>query len=247
MPPAKHVRYESKLGVIRVLKTEKTGTSTYVLKGGHQTAVDRSGTSLDTYIHALYSFVLQSGAKDILMIGCGGGTLATMLARAKKRLTVVDIDKHAFTVAKRHFHMPRGIKCRVADGLAFMEKTRKRYDALIIDAFIGEKIPPHMKGNEICAAARRCLKATGALFMNVCLSTRDDLTADKLAVRFQKNGWDIRLIDTPRIPARNAIVLGGKVENVQTPELIVLPDTGLRQLKKELAAMRFRDIRQRAR
>jgi hypothetical protein len=124
-----------------------------------------------------------------------------------------------------------------------MEKTRKRYDVVIIDAFIGEKIPPHMKGNEICAAARRCLKPGGALFMNVCLSTRDDLTADKLAARFHKNGWEIRLIDTPRIPARNAIVLGGKVADLRIPQLIVLPDTGLKQLKKELAAMRFRDVR----
>jgi spermidine synthase len=244
MPPLRQVRYESDIGVVRVLTTEKTGTSTYILRGGHQTAVDRAGVSLDTYIHALYGFLSQTKARDILMIGCGGGTLATMLARAGKRLTVVDIDKNAFTIAKRHFQMPASVTCRVADGLAYMQKARKRYDALILDAFIGEKIPPHMKGDEICQAAMRCLRKGGLLLMNVCLSTRSDRTADKLAVRFQNNGWQVRLVDSPRIPARNAIVLGGRVGKLREPEVIVRPETGLRQLTRELAAMRFRDIRE---
>jgi len=77
----------------------------------------------------------------------------------------------------------------------------------------------------------------------VCLSDRADLTADRLAARFQRNGWHIRLYDTPRIPARNAIILGGAVEKLREPNLIARPATGLPQLKKELAAMRFREIR----
>src|SRR5258708_7434540 len=133
MPPLKQVRYESDIGAVRVLTKETTGTSTYILKGGHQTAVDRNGISLDTYIHAVYGFVLHLAASDILMIGCGGGTLATMLAGAGKKLTAVDIDKNAFTIAKRHFHMPREITCRVADGLVYMQKTRRRYDVVIVD------------------------------------------------------------------------------------------------------------------
>lgn len=243
MTPYKQVRYESDIATIRVLTKENTGVSTYILKGGHQTAIDRNGVSLDTYIHALYGFVLQIPAREVLMIGCGGGTLGTMLTRAGKKLTVVDIDRNAFTIARRHFHMPREINCRVADGLAYMQKTRRRYGAVIIDAFIGEKIPSHMKGDEICLAARRCLSNDGALFMNVCLNERTDMIADRLAARFQRNGWRIRLYDTPRISARNAIILGGAIETLREPDLITLPGTGHRQLKRELAAMRFRDIR----
>ena len=81
---------------------------------------------------------------------------------------------------------------------------------------------PLVQGFQTRAADTVLLVSTaGALFMNVCLDDRADRTADKLAARFQRNGWNIRLIDTPRIPARNAVVLGGKVNALRAPKLIV--------------------------
>src|SRR6267378_914232 len=98
MTAKKRARFNTPIGIVRLLYKEKTGVATYILKGGHQTAVDRDGVSLDMYIHAIYDLILQTGAKDILMIGCGGGTLATMLTRAGRRVVVVDIDKTSFVL-----------------------------------------------------------------------------------------------------------------------------------------------------
>jgi spermidine synthase len=239
---SKQVKYRSTVGTIKLLYAEKTGTLIYVQRGGNQSAMDSGGVSLDTYVHAIYSLVLQTAAKTVLMIGCGGGVLGTMLVRAGVKVTIVDIDKASFTLARRHFHMPRDIACHVADGLAHIQKTRKRYDVLVVDAFIGEKIPKHLTGDTFFQAVRRCVRSGGAMFMNVCLDDRADLTAERLAARLTDNDWTVRLLDRPRLPARNAIVMAGAVEHLKQPRLIVVPETEIRRIKNELEALRFRPV-----
>ncbi len=235
-------KYASALGTIRLRYKKDTGTLTYVQRGGNQSAVDRNGVSLDTYIHALYGLIAQQPAKTVLMIGCGGGTLGKMLSRDGSDVTIVDIDKASFKLAKRHFGLPPDITCHVGDGLAYMQRTRRRFDVLIIDAFIGEDIPPQFTGDTFCRAARRCLKRSGKLFMNVCINDKADLTAAALALRLKNNGWAARLLDQ-RGTARNAIVLGGNVKGIKKPRLRDQPQTEVSRIKRELNGMHFRRIR----
>ncbi len=236
-------RYASKWGAIKLLY-RKSGTLTYVQRGGNQSAVDRNGVSLDTYVHAIYGLARQKPAKTVLMIGCGGGTLGKMMSKDDKHVTIVDIDKASFKLARAHFGLPKSIRCHVGDGLAFMQATRRRFDAVIVDAFIGEKIPAHMTGDDFCKAARRCLKPRGCLFMNVCLNDKADLTADNLAGRFTATGWTTKILDQ-RGTARNAIVAAGNVKGLRKPRLVHVPQTEVARIRRELGGMRFR--RRRAR
>ncbi len=237
-PPSK-TKHASKLGAIKLLYKKNSGTLTYVQRGGNQSAVDRDGVSLDTYVHAIYGLALQKSAMRVLMIGCGGGTLGKMLSQAGKRVTIVDIDKASFKLARKHFGLPDDIACHMGDGLAFMQKTRTRFDVVIVDAFIGEKIPTHMTGDDFCKAARRCLKSSGTLFMNVCLDDKADFTADNLTSRFYTHGWATRLLDQ-RGSARNAIVVAGNVQGLRRPRLLHIPQTEVARIKRELGGMRFR-------
>jgi len=235
-PPSKHA---SKFGVIKLHFRKRTRTLTYEQKGGWQSRADVNGISLDAHIHALYGLVLQHAGKSILMIGCGGGTLGTMLARAARRVSLIEIDPVSIRLAKRYFGLPRNIACHVGDGLAFMQKNRRRYDVLIVDAFTGENIPAHLKDAAFFEAARRCLRRNGLVMVNVCLERKSDPTADEIAMGFKERGWSVRLLDSPGA-ARNAIVLAGKVKNLQRPRLLLVPEAGAKQTAKELTAMRFR-------
>src|SRR5207247_9380816 len=129
-PPIKHA---SKFGVIKLRFRKRSHTLTYEQKGGYQSTADCNGVSLDAHIHALYGLTLQRPGKSVLMIGCGGGTLGTMLARARRRVSIVEIDPVSFPPAKRYFGLPRNIPCRVGDGLAFRRRTRGCSDARFID------------------------------------------------------------------------------------------------------------------
>jgi hypothetical protein len=85
-PPLKH---PSKYGVITLRFRKRSRTLTYAQKGGNQSTADCNGVSLDAHIHALYGLTLQRPGKKVLMIGCGGGTLGSMLARAGGRFRLL--------------------------------------------------------------------------------------------------------------------------------------------------------------
>jgi len=238
-PPLRHA---SKYGVITLRFRKRSCTLTYSQKGGNQSTADCNGVSLDAHIHALYGLTLQRRGKKVLMIGCGGGTLGSMLARAGRQVSVVEIDPVSFTVARRYFGLPRNVACHVGDGLAFMQTTRRRYDIVIIDAFTGENIPDHLKGAAFFEAVGRCLRKDGIALVNVCLDRKSDPTADRIAAGFKERGWPVRVLDSPG-GERNAIVLAGEVRKLRSPKLLIPPQTGSKVTHEELRAMRFRQRR----
>src|ERR1700761_459835 len=99
-----------------IVQDNASGRVSYWQQGDNHSASDRNGVSLADYIHAMLGFIVQSKAKHVLMIGCGGGNLATMLDRIGVAVTMVDIDAHSFEIARRYFHLPADVACHVADG-----------------------------------------------------------------------------------------------------------------------------------
>jgi len=235
-PPLKH---PSLFGVIKLRYRAHNRTLIYEQKGGNQSSADEAGVSLDAHVHAIYDLALQMPGKKILLVGCAGGTLATMLARAGKHVTAVDIDKIAFKLARRYFQLPRNVTCHVADGLAFMQQTRQRFDAVILDTFIGEKIPEHMRSATLFLAIRKCLRPHGAVFVNVCLDGRRDFTADEIARGFRRQKFPVRLLDG-RGAQRNAVVMAGGVRTLRRPKLRLQPLADAKQIAKDIAGMKFR-------
>ncbi|MCA0201005.1 MAG: fused MFS/spermidine synthase [Proteobacteria bacterium] len=235
------LRHPGKFGTITI-RAKKDGTRGYHQKGGNQSTVDAHGVSLDIYIHALYGLALQRGTK-VLMIGCAGGTLATMLARKGRDVTLVDIDRAAFKLAKSYFQLPRDIACHVSDGLRFMQKVRGTFDVVIVDAFIGEAIPDHFTGEAFYKAAKRCVKKDGLALVNVCLHDKKDRLADEIANGFAARGWAVKLLDEPG-GARNAIVAAGNVRGLRKPGVSSPPEVGAKDLTRGVTAMKFRKLAQ---
>jgi len=64
---------ETRFGTITVFRRKLTGAMVYDQSGSHQSEADQSGISLASYVHAFYDLLLQKDARDVLMVGCGGG------------------------------------------------------------------------------------------------------------------------------------------------------------------------------
>jgi len=177
------------------------------------------------------------------MIGCAGGTLATMLSRAGVQVTLVDIDPLSFQIARRYFHMPESVACHVRDGADFLRRTRARYDAVILDAFADTIIPPHLLTDRFFRLVKSRLNRGGLFLVNIVVKDDDDSTPDRIARTMRKAWRQVRLLDADGFENRNAVAMGGAVRGLKRPRLLMKPAHGGRTLAKSLAQLSFRALR----
>jgi spermidine synthase len=221
-----------------------TGGVSYWQGSDNQSAADRDGVSLADYIHAMYGFLRQAKSRRVLMIGCGGGTLATMLHRAGVAVAIVDVSALSFEIARRYFHMPADIECHVADGRDFLRRAPARYDAIVLDAYADKTVPRHFLKTPFFALARSRLAARDAIFLvNLLVADDDDRKPDR-TVRLMRKTWrQTRLLDADGWENRNAVAVAGAVRKLRRPRLMLRPRRGARELAAGLKALKFRELR----
>jgi spermidine synthase len=83
-------------------------------------------------LFALFNLLLHR-ATNILVLGCGGGNLATRLARLGKRLMIVDNNPISFVIAHKFFGLPDDLTCMVSDFRKFIYQDVALYDGIAID------------------------------------------------------------------------------------------------------------------
>ena len=231
---------ETDFGTINVLKRRASGAITYEQGGFQQSEADNNGVSLASYIHAIFALILQSKAPKILLVGCGGGTLATMLARADKNVTVIDVNPASFPLARQYFALPDSVRCQIADGKTFLRTNAQIFDAIVIDAYHGDRIPAHLKSFRFYNLVRERLSQRGALFANVHVGHAFDCRVDRIAECMSMVFPDVRLLDSRAFIEHNAIVMAGAVKHFDPPKLLMPPVVDRPLIESELAAMKFR-------
>ena len=227
-----------------IVQDNATGGISYWQDSANQSEADGDGVSLADYIHAMFFFLRQAKAKHVLMIGCGGGTLATMLRRAGVAVTIVDIDAASFEVARRYFHLPADVELHVADGARFLRRHAHRFDAIVLDAYDGGAIPKQFLKPEFFALAKSRLKPRGSLFLiNIIVADDADRTPDHIARLMNKTWAAVRLLDSDGFIDRNAVAAAGAVAGLKRPRLLMPPKRGAKKFAKDLGTMKFRRLR----
>ena len=233
---------------IVIEQDNRSGGVTYWLARGPQSLADRSGVSLAAYIHGLYGFLRQARAKNILLIGCGGGTLATMLAKSgapqvQIKVTMLDIDPLSFELARRYFRLPKSIACHVADGAAFLRGQPMRYDAIVLDAWGEGGVPRHLLSAAFFKLVKSRLARGGIFLINMIVADDDDKTPDRVGWRLKRVFPRARICDTEGELDRNVLLLAGTVRNLKRPRLWLRPERGSGELAAELKRFDFRHLR----
>lgn len=234
-------KLESEFGDIEVLEYRARELFFYVQGGCFQTETDRDGISLAPYIHAIYSLLRQAGARDVLMIGCGGGSLGTMLAKAGVQVTIVDKNRASFEIARSYFRLPDSIDCHVADGKEFLLGTTHSYDAIVLDAYDGDSIPLHLRTREFFRLVRSRLdQPHGCLIANVHALHDLDGAPDRYAAFAKSAFGDVRLLDAQGVVGRNALIVAGNVKDLRNPTLLMPPLLDREEIAAGLGRMAFR-------
>ncbi|HEX4302951.1 MAG TPA: fused MFS/spermidine synthase [Rhizomicrobium sp.] len=238
----KHARNRPSAPVI--VQDNATGGVSYWDGRTNQSEADENGVSLADYIHAMFGFLVAAKARDVLMIGCGGGTLATMLRRVGIAVTIVDISARSFTIARRYFHLPDDVATHVAEGAAFLRRHAHRYDAIVLDAYDDEAIPKHFLTRAFFDLAKKRMKPRGALFLlNIIVADDADRTPDDIARLMQKTWRNVRLLDSDGWLDRNSVAAAGAVAKLKRPTLLMPPARGAKKFAAGLKTMKFRKLR----
>ena len=197
-------RYQGKCGQIEVVEFKKDGSRLYFEEGVHQSKAAPGGESQYSYVKLMDA--LLEPAINVLVLGCGGGTLGTMLSRRGKRVTIVDHNPISFVIARRFFALPAAVTCAVADFRAFLQDCATTYDGIAID--IGG--PGFCFGDEFdaqtCDAIRAALAPHGRMTMNMLVDHDFDPAPDRIAKRLAGEALQATIFDEPGLPSRNAVI-----------------------------------------
>ena len=124
------------------------------------------------YLRRMRDLVEALRARRVIHVGGGAGALARALAVSdrERRQDVVEVDPDVLAFAREHLGLRRapGLRVRQVDGRAFLAGRRDgSADAILVDAFVGARVPRHLVTAEALADAARVVAPDGALAVNV--------------------------------------------------------------------------------
>jgi predicted membrane-bound spermidine synthase len=129
--------------------------------------VRKQGVSSFTFLLTGLARACTTNINDALCIGLGVGITPMEFARQGTRVDVVEINPAIVPFAVRFFDLePDKLHITIDDGRHFLNRCRKQYDVVVLDAFLGDSSPSHLMTREAFAAIHRVLRPGGTLVIN---------------------------------------------------------------------------------
>jgi hypothetical protein len=159
---------QSLYGLVEVIEDANRGVR--FLRADHSVIgaqFTRDGSPGFAFIHQLEALrFLRPGAKNMLEIGLGIGSLPMALRPHGITADVVEIDPAVVRFAEKHFGFVTAGEIHVEDARTFVARTDRRYDLIVHDTFTGGSTPEHLMSLEVIRRLREILTPGGVLAVN---------------------------------------------------------------------------------
>lgn len=124
------------------------------------------------YTRSLYgALFLQPEPKRVLMVGLGGAGFNRLFAAAfpDSLLHTVELDPKVVELCREKMAFTPTAQTPVTtmDGRMFIKRNREAWDWIILDAFRGGYVPPHLKTQEFYRECARRLSDQGVFISNL--------------------------------------------------------------------------------
>jgi spermidine synthase len=163
-------RGNSHFGELKVID-RKDGTARYYLNDNlvqniYDAAKKQSEASF-TYMLSILARAYTTNINDVLCIGLGMGMVPMDFAKQGAKVDVIEINPAVLPVAKQFFDFDvRKVQLTLDDARHFLNRCRKKYDVVVLDAFLGDSSPSHLLTHEAFEAMRRVMRPGGTLVIN---------------------------------------------------------------------------------
>jgi spermidine synthase len=177
-------QHDSFYGDLRVVDYAgpQTRTRELLIDGLVQGGIDlASGQSVYEYPYLMQflPLALNPGGKNCLVVGLGTGIVPSWYAAQGIQTEVVDIDPMVAGLAQQYFGFDRSIAVHVEDARYFLNRSRQRYDYVVLDVFNGDTTPGHVLSLEAMQLLKARMTPNGVLAINLMgtLGERGFMTA----------------------------------------------------------------------
>ncbi|MEM4368493.1 MAG: fused MFS/spermidine synthase, partial [Candidatus Anstonellales archaeon] len=127
----------------------------------------RKKESYFNYIHTLKSIVLLNPfAKTTLILGLGGGNLASDLIKKNFNVDACEINKAIIEAAKKYFYLNKKVNIYFGDCRVMLSKLKKKYDYIVLDSYTAEKEPYYLYSLEAFKNIKKALNKNGIFAIN---------------------------------------------------------------------------------
>ncbi|MFL5922017.1 MAG: spermidine synthase [Gaiellaceae bacterium] len=171
---------ESEYQYIRVVSDGEGGRNLELNEGVVSHSAWRPDTVLTGRYWDLFLLLpplLERPPRDLLVIGNAGGTIGRAYGRFYPGAAIdgVELDPELNTVARRWFGAGDNPRMRLiaSDGRPFLERTRKRYDLIVVDAYRQPYVPFYLATSEFFRLVRGHLRPGGMIALNVAATPTD--------------------------------------------------------------------------
>ena len=147
-----------------------TYLSTNILFGVQSMIRDDDSLTGMYYDYLLSSKYLVKENPDILILGNGTGTYATMMKNymhSQCKITAVEIDQKIIDLSYEYFHMNSTVDVICDDGRNYLARTNSMYDIILVDAYSSISAPFHMTTVEFFSLVKNHLNPDGLMMMNI--------------------------------------------------------------------------------
>jgi spermidine synthase len=135
----------------------------------------RPGTLIRARDYVELAAYYRPAARTALIIGLGGGLHARAFACHRLSVHAVDIEPAIIPLAREYFGFTG--EATVSDGRAFLDRTDRQFDVMVLDTFQGSSVPPHLYTKEAFTRMRECLTAEGVLAVHLVARPQHPATA----------------------------------------------------------------------
>lgn len=154
------IQYRDVHGVRRTYLNDKLTQNTYDPE-------EKKSRSLFTGALRWLAHAYTPKIEHVLCIGMGVGIVPMQFANAGILTDVVEINGAVVPLAEKYFNFDSSkLTLALGDGRQFLNQYDKRYDAIILDAFLGDSSPSHLMTEEAFIEMRRHLTEHGVLVIN---------------------------------------------------------------------------------